>query len=65
MTHTHKLQGYMKSNRPNNNYYYYYISHPGLCPIGNWVISGKGKKSFCPVQLRDNGTLFRGLKTGT
>jgi hypothetical protein len=54
----------MKSNRP-NNYYYYYISHPGLCPIGNWVISGRGKKSFSPVQLPDTGTLFTGLKTGT
>jgi hypothetical protein len=51
----------MKYNRPNNNYYYYF-SHPSLCLIGNWVISGRDKKSFSPVQLPDTGTLFTGLK---
>ena len=52
----------MKSNRPNNNNYCYCISHPDLCPIGNWVISERGKKSFSPVQLPDTRTLFTELK---
>jgi hypothetical protein len=36
----------------NNN-----ISHYGLCPIGNLVISGRDTKSFSPVQLPDIGTV--------
>jgi hypothetical protein len=50
----------MKSNSPNN--YYCCITHPGPCLTGNWVISGRGMKSFSPVQLQDTGTLFTGLK---